>query len=378
MNGRETPAPSPSDAAAWRRRAFAQLMQAVHDEPWAHDFFALMRRVDALRPELPRTGEALRPVHEALRLAQAPELDFAPAALQKLELRPEAPARLSVRFFGLLGPQGPMPLHLTEYVRERVHHHGDAATAHFLDLFHHRMLAFFYRAWAQAQPVVHGDRSHDDRYIAWLGALAGSPAPDNGLPAQALAFQAGLLSERTRHTEAMTKVLRQQFGVPARVQSHVGQWLAIDAQDRSRLGFARNRMERALQPAAALGRSANLGTRVWDRQYRFRLVLGPLTLPQFLGFLPGGAQWRALLAWMGLLARPELQWELALTLLPAERPEPRLASAARPAPRQPVGMRLGVTSWLAPRRGAAPSSLPDLHLRPGTSHLNRHPLPSGG
>lgn len=378
MNGRETPAPSSSDAAAWRRRAFAQLMQAVHDEPWAHDFFALMRRVDALRPELPRTGEALRPVHEALRLAQAPELDFAPAALEKLELRPEAPARLSVRFFGLLGPQGPMPLHLTEYVRERVHHHGDAATAHFLDLFHHRMLALFYRAWAQAQPVVHGDRSHDDRYIAWLGALAGSPAPDNGLPAQALAFQAGLLSERTRHPEAMTKVLRQQFGVPARVQSHVGQWLAIDAQDRSHLGFARNRMERALQPAAALGHRANLGSWVWDRQYRFRLVLGPLTLPQFLGFLPGGAQWRALLTWMGLLARPELQWELALTLLPAERPEPRLASAARPAPRQLVGMRLGVTSWLAPRRGAAPSSLPDLHLRPGTSHLNRHPLPSGG
>ena len=81
---------------------------------------------------------------------------------------------------------------------------------------------------------------------------------------------------------------------------------------------------------------------------------------------------------MGLLARPELQWELALTLSPAERPAPRLASAARPAPRRPVGMRLGVTSWLAPRRGAAPSSLPDLRLRPGTSFLHRHPLPSGG
>ena len=269
-----------------------------------------------------------------------------------------------------------MPLHITEYVRERTHQHGDPATAHFMDLFHHRMLALFYRAWAQAQPVVHGDRAHDDRYIAWLGALAGTPPVVDGLPRQALAFQSGLLSDRTRHPEALAKVLRQQFGVPAHVEPHVGQWLAIEAQDRSGLGFARNRVERTRAPAAALGRTANLGFRVWDRQYRFRLALGPLSLPQFLAFLPGGAHWQPLQQWMGLLARPELKWELSLALTAADRPAPRLATQARPPPRQPVGMRLGVTSWLAPR-ACAPQAPAPLRLRPGTSFLQRHPLPTG-
>ena len=103
------------------------------------------------------------------------ELDFAPAAIAVLERTVAGPPRLGVRFLGLLGPQGPMPLHFTEYVRDRLQHHGDRALAHFLDLFHHRLLSLFYRAWAQAQPVVHRDRPQDNRYAAWLRAAAGLP-----------------------------------------------------------------------------------------------------------------------------------------------------------------------------------------------------------
>ena len=140
------------------------LLDAVQADPSAFDFYALLRRVDVLRPDAPRTGEALRPRQEALRLGQAPELDFAAAPLQALQPQSGAPPRLTVRFFGLLGPQGPMPLHFTEFVRERLRHHDDATLAHFLDLFHHRMLSLFYRAWAQTQPVVQLDRpDHEPR-----------------------------------------------------------------------------------------------------------------------------------------------------------------------------------------------------------------------
>jgi len=166
---------TPTPDETWRSHALEQLLHGVQGEPWAHDFFALVRRIDSLRPQAPRTGQALRPAQEALRFAQPPELDFAPAPLSRLELRDDAAPRLSVRFFGLLGPHGPMPLHFTEYVRERVHQHGDGAAAHFLDLFHHRLLSLFYAAWAQAQPVVHADRPGDDRYRVWLGAAAGLP-----------------------------------------------------------------------------------------------------------------------------------------------------------------------------------------------------------
>ncbi|MBZ8141137.1 type VI secretion system baseplate subunit TssG [Rubrivivax gelatinosus] len=349
--------PAPDTAAV------EALLADLQARPWAHDFFALLRRLDALHPGLPRTGSALRPSQEALRLGQPPELDFAPAALQKLERRDGAPPRLLVRFFGLLGPQGPMPLHLTEHVRERQHQHADAAGAHFLDLFHHRLLALFYRAWAQAQPVVHGDRPGDDRFIAWLAALAGTPGAAAGVEPRALACQAGLLSMRVRPAEAMAKVLAQQFDTAVEVQPNVAQWLPIDAQDCSALGFARNRAERGGRPAAALGRCASAGSRVWDRQFRFRLRLGPLPLARYLDFLPGGRHWSALLHWVGVLARPELQCELELVLAAADRPAPRLQR----------GLRLGVTSWLAAPRGAAPAATA-LRLRPATSFLQRRAL----
>jgi type VI secretion system protein ImpH len=351
--------------ATGRAQALQALFAAVQAEPWAYDYFALLRRIDALRPEAPRTGQARRPVQEALRLGQVPELDFAPAALSSLEVRGTAPPRLEVRFFGLLGPQGPMPLHFTEYVRDRLHQHGDSTLTHFLDLFHHRLLSLFYRAWAQNQPAVHLDRPGDDRYGVWLAAAAGLPAAAQGaVPASALAFQAGLLSSRTRNPEALCKVLRQYFGVPVALQPHVGEWLPMEAADRSHLGYAANREERSALPMAALGRTANAGHKVWDRQYKFRLRIGPLSLARYTAFLPGGSAWPALLDWVRVLAGPELRWDLELALLPGERPAPRLGRHAR----------LGLTSWIgrapASRRGTPPERQL-LRLRPATTFLLR-------
>ncbi|MDQ2779496.1 MAG: type VI secretion system baseplate subunit TssG, partial [Pseudomonadota bacterium] len=328
------------------------------------------------RPEAPRTGHAQRPTQEALRLGQIPELDFAPAALASFQMRGDKPPKLGVRFFGLLGPQGAMPLHLTEYVRERLRQHGDPTLTHFLDLFHHRLLSLFYRAWAQSQPTVHQDRPADDRYTTWLMSAAGLPTGGTGsLPPAALAYQAGLLSARSRHPEALCKVLQQYFSVPVALQPHVGQWLPMAAGDQSRLGHAANRTERSSLPMATLGVAANAGRKVWDRQYKFRLHLGPLTMRQYLGFLPGGSGWRPLLDWVRLLAGPQLRWDLQLSLQPAEQPAPRLGRH----------VRLGVTSWLGrpaariaeptERRqlasnGPRPGLL--LRLRPDTTFLLRH------
>ncbi|MBI3369767.1 MAG: type VI secretion system baseplate subunit TssG, partial [Burkholderiales bacterium] len=238
--------PLPGKDAA-RRAELDALFAQLESEPWAFDFFALMRRIDALVPGAPRLGRAQLPSQEPLRLGQVPELDFAPAALASFDASSQKAPRLGVRFFGLLGPQGPMPLHLTEYVRERSRQRGDPTAARFLDLFHHRLLTLFYRAWAQHQPVVQADRPADDRYAAWLGAEQGI-APDmpsrSVLPDTALLYQTGLIASRSKHPEALSKVLRQYFGIPVAVQMHMPHWLMLAAEDRSQLGHARNRPER--------------------------------------------------------------------------------------------------------------------------------------
>lgn len=358
---------APPDAdARWQA-----LLADAHTQPWAHDFYALMRRMNALHPHLPRTGHAQRPRQEPLRLTQPAEMDFAPAPLDRLQWHESGVPRLGVRFFGLLGPHGALPLHLSDYIRERARLHGDKAGSHFLDIFHHRALTLFYRAWAQAQPVVQADRPADDRYLAWLQSASGLGAPlhgdlgvrgdpgegDETLHHHALAFQAGLLAPRVRHPEAVRKCISQYFDVPAAVQAHVPQWLAIADADRTLLGVATNRMAHGAT-RAQLGRSANLGSRVWDRQFRCRLLLGPLPLKDYLAFVPGGSWWQPLLRWMGRLAPPTLAWDVALQLSPHERPPSQLGQRNR----------LGITTWLA---GSAAKPTLGCTLRPTSSFVAR-------
>jgi type VI secretion system protein ImpH len=353
------PSPRPRNTELELVAVFA----ALEARPREHDFFAVLRHVESLRPELPRIGTALRPAQEALRLGQDPELAFAPAALESFAADARPAPRLGVRFFGLLGPQGPMPLYFTEYVRERLRFRGDATLARFLDIFHHRRLALFYRTWAQAQPTVHHDRPGDDRFAAWLGIAFGAQGANAGpraLSENARRFQAGLLGARSRHPEGLAKLLKHYFGVPVRIEQHVLQWLPLAADDRSHLGFARNRPERSGRAAPQLGVSATSGSKWRDRQYKFRIALGPLTLARYEAFLPGSPAWPRLREWALHYAGLDMRWDVELSLAASEIPAPRLGRA----------VRLGVTTWIGRRSDA--SDRRDLRVRPDTSFLLRH------
>jgi type VI secretion system protein ImpH len=351
-------------AATAREEQLAALFAALASAPREHDFFAVLRHVESLRPQLPRIGTALRPSQETMRLGQDPELSFAPAALESFVVAGGRSApRLGVRLFGLLGPQGPMPLHFTEYVRERLRFRGDATLVRFLDVFHHRLLSLFYRTWAQAQPAVHHDRPASDRFAAWLGATYGgedAATTARALPETARLFQAGLLGARSRHPEGLEKLLRQYFRIPARIEQHVATWLTLAGEDRGRLGFSRSRPERIHAALPRLGVSATSGSKWRDRQFKFRVALGPLTLAQYHDFLPGGATWLRLREWVQHYAGLDLRWDVELMLAREHVPEPRLGRATL----------LGVSTWLG--GGGRDRDRSDLRLRPETSFLLRH------
>lgn len=315
------------------------LFQALHEAPWAHDFFHAVRRIECAHPDRPRIGCALRPADEPVRFGQAPSLAFAPAAIAGFAPPSGARcARLEVAFFGLLGPNGPLPLHLTEFARERLMHAGDPTFARFLDLFNHRFTALFYRAWAQAQPAVSLDRPDSDRFAAYVGSAIGLGTPAmaarDAVPDHAKLFVAGLLARQVRNAGGLEAILTGFFGVAARVEPFVGQWLALPASQRTRLG--------AHDAGAALGAGAVAGARVWDRQSRFRIRLGPLTLAQYEAFLPGGAALAQLVGWVRQYLHLELDWDVRLVLARDAVPETRPGRAGR----------LGWTAWLGRRRRA--------------------------
>lgn len=303
--------------------------------PWAHDFFHALRRLECLHPDKPRIGEAARPSEEPVRFGQEPALDFAPAAISAFHVKEGRPSRLEQRFFGLLGPNGPLPLHLTEYARERLMHNGDATFARFLDVFHHRFLSLFYRAWSQAQPTANLDRPDDDRFALYVGALAGVGSPRqrerDAAGDHVKLFFTGWLSRQVRNRDGLEALLAGYFRLPVRVETFVGHWLRLPENERSRLG--------AGGPAACLGGGALLGASVWDRQHKIRVHLGPLTLSQYEDFLPGDGALARIVALVRQYLCFELDWDMRLILAAPEVPDPRLGGTTR----------LGWTTWLGGR-----------------------------
>jgi type VI secretion system protein ImpH len=239
-----------------------------------------------------------------------------------------------VRLFGLLGPNGPLPLHLTEYARERLRNAGDPTFVRFLDVFHHRFLAFFYRAWAQAQPHVNRDRPSSDRFGAYIGSFIGIAPPAfrhrDDLPDVAKLFHVGALVRHARNSDGLAAILQHFFRVPAQIEEFVGHWLFLDARIRTYLG----------REGAILGSRAVVGRYVWDRQHKFRVRLGPLTLAQYESFLPGGTHLKKLVDWIRLYICLELDWDVRLLLKNAEVPPLTLGQVGR----------LGWTTWLGQRR----------------------------
>ena len=318
-------------------------------EPYRYDFYQTLRRLECLYGDKPRWGAALRPVDEPLRLGQDPDVAFAPAPLASFEFGKDGgPPRLQVRLFGLLGPNGPMPIHITEYARHRLRHAGDPTLSRFLDLFHHRFIALFYRAWAQAQPHVNRDRPENDRFQIYIGSFMGlapsSLRQRDTVPDLARLFHAGTLARHVRNADGLASIIRHFFRVPAAIEEFVGHWLKLATSERTYLR----------RDGGALGAGAVAGSRVWDHQSKFRIHLGPLTLAQYEAFLPStprnrpgadrsGMLLRKLVDWVRFYLCFELDWDVRLALKREDVPALTLGRSGQ----------LGWTTWLGARKSAA-------------------------
>jgi len=353
-------APPPSPRAPLppeRARAFAQLVDLLGRAPQQFDFFQVLRRMEALhrdRADRPRFGAAPRPAEEPIRLGQEPSLAFAPASLAALRSGKDGrPPRLNVNFFGLLGPNGPLPLHLSEYVRDRMFNAGDTTMARFLDLFHHRMLMLFYRAWASGEPTVGQDLPETNRFATYVGALVGlglaSFRAQDALPDVAKFFYAGTLASQTKHADGLCGMVGEFFQMPTRIEPFIGDWLELPLSHRWRLG---SKAKAGQGQMGLLGLSSTLGAHTWSAQHKFRVVLGPLNRAQFQRMLPGGESLKRLTAMVRSYAGDQLRWDVKL-ILHEKVDEPWSLGRSR----------LAYTSWLG-RPGRSGARREDLILDP--------------
>lgn len=291
------------------------------------DWFAAVRRLECAFAERPRIGRSYRPVDDAVRFSHPPSLDFAPAAIAGVDAL--APGRVRIRsaVFGLWGPNGALPLHLTEYALERRHVYHDTALDAFADVFQHRMLGLFYRAWAESQPCVQADRPGDDAFATCLGALAGVAA-DEPL-SRPMRFNAARFTLRSRSADGLRAVLSVLLALPVRVEEHVPDWLAVDEASRCRIGRSR------------LGHEGVLGRAVRDAGGRFRVHIGPMPRSRYLALCPGGSDWPAVVALVRRYVGDGHAWDARLCLRRREVPAARLGHEAR----------LGRSTWIGTPAG---------------------------
>lgn len=306
---------------------------ALTEAPFEHDLFQLLRRVDAQAAVRQRLGRAAHPRDEPLRVGQEPSLSFAPSTIARIEPRAGSPLHeLSIYSFGLFGPNGSLPLHWTEYVRDRVQHHQDRAMLAFCNLFHHRLTLLFFRAWANAQPTVSLDRHDNRRFDQYLSCLIGLgstlEARRDGLQTHAKYFLSGHLARQVRSAEGLQKIIASYFEIPARILQNMPMWLRIERKRQFRLQVGRQQ--------AGLGIASLLGIAVRDVQHKFRIVLGPLSSATYARFLPDGDLLHQLRDWVRQYLGFGFAWDLQLILEHGHACHAQLG-----APR-----RLGLDSWL--------------------------------
>lgn len=310
-----------------------KFLTEVSQKPYQYGFYQTVRKINCFYYDKPLIGQSYRPADDPVRFSQEPYTSFAPSTLSSLSIgKSGQKPRLAQRFIGLFGPNGPLPLHLTEYARDRERHKHDASFSRFADMFHHRVVSLYYAAWAQAQPTVQFDRPDKNRFGDYLGSLIGLGFPslrdaDAMHHLSKLSF-AGHLGSLPRHVNGLVSLISGYFEIEVKVVEFIGHWIHIPKTDQMLLGMDAG--------SGRLGKDAIIGERVWQRQDKFRLCLGPLSLDQYEAFLPDGKSFSALIAAVRNYVGIEYLWEVNLILRKDEKPVSCLGKCGR----------LGWTNWL--------------------------------
>jgi type VI secretion system protein ImpH len=313
---------------------------ALFERGFEFEFFQAVRLLARLSPHLKGVGGSARPEEEFARFGVRLSMAFPASAVHDIERIPPDPARVTVAFLALTGTQGVLPFSYTEWMIARKQA-KDNTLAAFLDLFNHRLLSLFYRAWEKHRPQVLYELSaargrYPDPFTQNLFDLIGMGT--GGLRGrmqvkdESLLLYAGLIAQRPHSAAALRGILRDYFSTPVEVDQCLGSWYPLEEADRCYLAPELERSQ--------LGEGAFIGDEVWSQDSRFRIRVGPVGLDEFVEFLPDGRRMARLVELTKFIAGNAMVFDVQVFLRAAEVPLCRLEDERFDAP------RLGWMGWL--------------------------------
>lgn len=324
----------------------ATLLDRIKHDPEQQDLFKILREIERNFPNKPRIGDSTVLADEVVRLMQDPFLAFPATNVGEGEVTEDGRIRLVTRFLGMFGPQGALPLYVTETAKEWLNAR-DPSFARFVDIFSTRFQQLFFRAWADARPIAQYERPESDRFLSYLASFAGfgTPAVRNvdTTPDEAKLPFVGIASMQVKTARGLVQILHGIFGVDAEIVEWVGTWLDFEPDDCMAIG--RN--------SCRLSGDAFVGKRVLSINERIRVKILCNDLQQYQSFLPVGAEYKRLtdLIFFYLGYRQEVEIQLGINS--ARSPHVALGKQGR----------LGWTSWMQRKHGTPPPYHFDAHFR---------------
>jgi type VI secretion system protein ImpH len=313
----------------------SEIAGLLEEQPYSFSFFQAVRLLEHLHPDRAPVGKFVPPSSEAVRFRAPATLSFPASEIQSIE-HVDGQHEMTVNFLGLTGPAGVLPLYYTELIAAR-QREGDHASGEFLDLFNHRVISLFYRAWAKYRFSVAFEKSDADRFSLELLGLVGMGTP--GLQRRqdvlddSFIYYAGMLMNHARSASSLRNILADYFDVDVEIQEFAGSWYKLDSE-----------MQTCLDETASdygrLGLGVVAGDEVWQDESTVRITLGPLPLERYLEFLPGGGAYEALRSLTRFFAGDELDFEVQLLLKRDDVPACDFGAAGAAAP------RLGWVTWV--------------------------------
>ncbi|MBB6136544.1 type VI secretion system protein ImpH [Massilia aurea] len=312
-----------------QRRFEPSVIERLFEQPYRFQFFQAVRMLELWLKKngLPREGA----VASFLRFQNSLSLNFPASQLEAMDTEPRALAkdsaalgealrrgelkyiRITPAFMGFLGTAGALPAHYTERVAAHALYERDDGPRAFLDTFSNRTLALFYEAWRKYRLELQYEIDGKDRFLPLLLSMAGLgnhalrhrlSDGGEGVLDESVGYFAAAMRHRPASAAMIGKVLSDYFGEPINVTQFIGAWYDVPPTQQTTLGGTN----------AQLGMSALVGGRVWQRDLRMRLTVGPLDRAGFDAFLPGGLAARALAKMLTMFTGLTLEYEVHIVL----------------------------------------------------------------
>jgi type VI secretion system protein ImpH len=317
-----------------------RLDESLFESGFEFDFFQVVRLLVQLHSERRKGASVSRP-EEMVRFSVENTLSFPASAITSIIDGDNGdPSRVKITFLGMTGPGGVLPSAYTEIAVD-CEAFGDTSYADFLDIFNHRLIWLFYRAWEKHHFSIGYERvdrggSEQDALTAYLFDLIGmgTPGLKRRMPIldQALLRYAGLISQRPHSAESLRTLLHDYFRVPVEIEQLLGKWHALEMSELCLLSSGELNTQ--------LGFGAIAGDAVWSRQTLLRITFGPVSVMRFRSFLPDGVGFTEAVALVRWFLGPALDFEVQPILASDEVPGCLLGDDTFEGP------RLGWSSWL--------------------------------